>query len=159
VKRYPLVYSFRDLIAGNGFVAVVSIDGRVLLEEEEDGDVWMYGVQPGGVAAGKTESTTVFTEFKKAYLSVLFDIAAEATSFDTFKAEVTTFFETVNDAFAKDWDLLVAAVRRENTTLPDLKTVKSESKPPRLLVEEAAPAKIDASANEFDQIFQLSAAA
>jgi hypothetical protein len=45
MTRYPLLLGFRDLIAGNGFVASVALNGRALLVDEGDG-FWMYGVNP-----------------------------------------------------------------------------------------------------------------
>jgi len=50
---------------------------RVILTDEGDGDIWMFGVQPGGVARGGRERSQAFYEFKKNYRSVLFDIAIE----------------------------------------------------------------------------------
>jgi hypothetical protein len=82
---YPLVFSFRDAVSGNGFVAHVAVCGRVLLTDEGDGDIWMFGVQPGGVAGGGCNRSEAFREFKKSYLSVFFDIAAEAASFEDFE--------------------------------------------------------------------------
>jgi len=153
VKLYPLVFSFRDLIGGNGFVAAVSMDGRVLLAEEDD-DTWMFGVQPGGVAGGDRQRDVAFTEFKRNYLSVLFDIAAEAESFDAFSARINEFFAEVNVPNSDDWNAALAEVRRTNTnpSLPDLSTVKAESSPPKLVVEQVAPDKVKPNVNEFDQI-------
>ena len=51
MTHYPLLFGFRDLVAGNGFVAGVNLNGRALLADEGDGFV-MYGVNPGGIAAG-----------------------------------------------------------------------------------------------------------
>lgn len=42
MTRYPLLFGFRDLIAGNGFVAGVAINGRALLVDEDDG-FWIFG--------------------------------------------------------------------------------------------------------------------
>jgi len=151
VKLYPLVFSFRDLIAGNGYVAVVSMDGRVVLSEE-DQDVWMFGVQPGGIAGGDRQREAAFTEFKKSYLSVLFDIAAEATSFDEFQQKTMAFFGEVNEPNAVDWDQALNEVRANNLSLTGLKPVKAGGKLPHLTIEQLAPASISSGVNEFDQI-------
>lgn len=152
MKLYPLVFSFRDIIAGNGYVAVVSMDGRVVLSEEDDQDFWMFGVQPGGIAGGEKQREAAFTEFKKTYLSVLFDIAAEVTSFEEFKERTTAFFAEVNEPNAADWERSLMDVRSNNLSLTGLKPVKAGAVLPSLTIENVAPASVSSGANEFDQI-------
>lgn len=150
MKLYPLVFSFRDLIAGTGFVAAVSMDGHVLLSEEDD--TWMFGVQPGGIAGGGPDRPTAFKEFKNSYLSVLFDIAAEATSFDEFERRTRAFFAQVNEPNRKQWDDALAEVRKTSTCLPGVKTVQAEANPPTLAIEKVVPERVKPNVNEFDQI-------
>jgi hypothetical protein len=51
MTRYPLLLGFHDLVAGNGYIAGIALsNGRALLVDEGDG-FWMYGVNPGGMAA------------------------------------------------------------------------------------------------------------
>jgi hypothetical protein len=148
---YPLVFSFRDAVSGNGFVAYVAVSGRVLLTNEGDGDIWMFGVQPGGIAGGGHERSEAFREFKKSYLSVFFDIAAEATSFEDFEESVKLFFSEVNEPNLGVWDEAVAAVRAGRLSLSDLKSRDADSCPPKIDVK-----RIDnqatASDNSFDEI-------
>lgn len=152
MKLYPLVFSFRDLIAGNGFVAVVSMGGRVVLAEEDDQDFWMFGVQPGGIAGGDRQQAVALKEFKNSYLTVLFDIAAEASSFKEFQDRVTEFFNDINEPNAADWNAALADARPKNLPLADLETVKAASRPPKLTIEEVTPARINSGVNEFDTI-------
>lgn len=149
MKCYPLVFSFRDLIAGNGFVAAVAMDGHVLLSEEEGG-FWMYGVQPGSVAAGDVQRDSAFKAFKDSYLSVLFDIAAEATTFEQFDEKVKVFFAQVNEPNAKDWAWALAEVRAKNMNLPNLARLPAESRPPALMIAKMAPERANSGVNEFD---------
>lgn len=107
VTCYPLLFGFRDLIAGNGFFAGVTVAGRALLADEGDG-FWMYGVNPGGVAAGGATAAEAQAEFRRMYTSVLFDIAAEAASFEELKAEVEQFFHATNEPTAAEWETAVA---------------------------------------------------
>jgi hypothetical protein len=134
VKFYPLVFSFRDAIMGNGFVANVSMNGRALLSTDDE-ETWLFGVQPGAISGGDPRRDVAFTAFKKSYLSVLLDIAAEATSFDEFTAEVTSLFSQANEPFAADWETALGEVRSQNTSLADLKRVSADSRPPSLEVE------------------------
>jgi len=149
---YPLVFSFRDAIVGNGFVAYVGASGRVLLTNEGDGDIWMFGVQPGGVAGGGNERSEAFREFKKSYLSVLFDIASTSSSYEDFEDSVKLFFSEVNAPNLAIWTDAVDAVRSGKLSpLPDLKATNADTCPPRLEIR-----RIDmlarANDNSFDEI-------
>ncbi len=152
MKLYPLVFSFRDLIAGNGYVATVAMDGRVVLAEEDDQDIWMFGVQPGGIAGGERQQALAFAEFKKSYISVLFDIAADALSFDEFKEKVTAFFGEINEPNLADWERARAEVKSGAISRVDLAKVDADVRSPSLMIEEMAPAKTSSTVNEFDQI-------
>jgi hypothetical protein len=151
VKLYPIVFSFRDPVVCNGFVAAVAMDGCALLSEEDDQEVWVYGVQPGGLAGGGAQRAVALNEFKKGYMSVLFDIASEATSFVEFKAAVTAFFSEVNEVNQAEWTRALEAVRKNNISLTDLQSVKAETRPPNLTVEEMPPARANSAVNQFDQ--------
>ena len=108
MTHYPLLFGFKDLIAGNGFFAGVSVAGRALLADEGDG-FWMYGVNPGGVAAGGATAGEAQFEFRRMYKSVLFDIAAEAADFEELKAEIEQFFRSTNEPTAAEWEAAVIA--------------------------------------------------
>ena len=111
MTHYPLLYGFNNLIAGNGFFAGVSLNGRALLVDEGDG-FWMYGVNPGGIAAGGATPGEAQSEFRLMYTSVLFDIAAEAGSFEEFKMRIDEFFSETNQPTAAEWNAAVEEVRR-----------------------------------------------
>ncbi len=126
LKKFPLFFSYRDLIAGSGFVAGVAMKGRVLLDTT-GGEAWMYGVQPGGIAGGGVDRAGAFNEFRRSYLSVLYDLAAEAQTFKEFKAEVTRFFSEVNAPHVDEWKTALASVRRDGTSLEGLTKVDADS--------------------------------
>jgi hypothetical protein len=101
---YPLLFGYQDLIAGAGFIAGVRIDGCALIDDDHDEEVWVYGVQPGGLAADGASQIEATSEFRSIYRKALFDIAASASDFDDFKAEVEYFFNDVNDVLRVDWE-------------------------------------------------------
>ena len=150
-NTYPLVFAFRDAIVGKGFVADVAVQGRVLLTDEADGDVWMFGVQPGGVAGGGGNRSEAFHEFKKSYLSVLFDSAVECASFADFESDVKRFFSEVNAPNEKVWLNALAAVREGKLSLPNLGSTNADLWLPSIEIrhidQQASP-----SANAFDMI-------
>ena len=65
MPQYPLLFGYRDLVMGNGFMAGVTTEGRALLVDE-DGGAWMYGVNPGGVAAGGHDHGAAAAAFRDA---------------------------------------------------------------------------------------------
>ncbi|RPH54376.1 hypothetical protein EHM82_06955 [bacterium] len=147
VTCYPLLFGFKDLIAGNGFFAGVTVAGRALLADE-GGGFWMYGVNPGGVAAGGATAAEAQAEFRRMYTSVLFDIAAEAASFEELKAEVEQFFHATNEPTAVEWETAVADVRQGRTDADWLPKKRAESKigVEVVLLEHAVP-----SVNALDE--------
>jgi hypothetical protein len=118
MKTFPLLFQFRDIVAGNGFLARVLVDGRALLTVEDDGDQWVYGVQPGSISGGASDAATALNEFKTRYQSVLFDIAGEAPTFEDFKREVRAFFDTVNQKDESEWMTALDAVRHSPRVHP-----------------------------------------
>jgi hypothetical protein len=127
MTHYPLLYGLNDVIAGNGFFASVSVSGRALLVDEGDG-FWMYGVTPGAIAAGGSTPSEAQLEFRQIYRSVLFDIAAEAQSFDELKAQVEQFFFVTDEATAAEWDAAVIEVREGRVDADWLPKRKADSK-------------------------------
>jgi hypothetical protein len=148
MTRYPLLLGFRDLIAGKGFVAGVTLSGRALLVDEGDG-FWMYGVNPGGLAAGGKTSGEAQAEFRQGYRSVLFDIAAQAGDFADFRQQAIAFFQETNTPTEREWSEAVADVRKGNVVADWLPTKKVESAP---LGMEVVPLKaFDPGLNALDQ--------
>ena len=89
--HYPLIFTYKDAVSGNGFLAGVLVTGRALITKEDD--QWcMYGVTPAGIAETGSTAIETFKSFRERYRAVLYDIAAEVSSFDAFQAEVNNFF-------------------------------------------------------------------
>jgi hypothetical protein len=113
----PLVFSFHDAVIGNGFIAHVVAHGRAILMRDGGGrEIWMYGVEPGGIAGGARSQHEAMREFKKSYLSVLFDIAIEAKSFEKFAVKVRRFFAEASDANEEFWRFGIRSLRAGNST-------------------------------------------
>ena len=148
---YPILFGYRDLITCRGFIAFVKADGRAVLEHEDDGDQWLYGVYPGGIAGGGKETAEAARTFKKRYLSVLFDIAEDAPDFDSFKKQVDAFFYEANEATKRAWDAAHAEVKKGKLQHQDLPKVDANTKPVNIEVllvrnEDAKPSRF----NRFD---------
>jgi hypothetical protein len=110
MTHYPLLFGCRELVEGNGFIARVAVSGRALLIDE-DGEVWVEGINPGGFAAKGQNPNEALAEFCSAFRAVLFDIASDAVSFGDFRDEVQRFFEETNAAALEDWKEAVQRVK------------------------------------------------
>ena len=109
--KLPFLFSYRDTLFGNGFVVHVEAkNGRALCVHEEDG-WWMYGVNPGGMAANGADPHAAHAAFRKTFSDVLLDIAKDTRSFDEFRAQVEAFFEATNAGYEPEWREAAAAVR------------------------------------------------
>ena len=151
--KFPIVFRFRDFIAGNGFVAHVQVDGRALLVSEGVDDYWVYGVQPGSLAGGASDKASALIEFQNRYQSVLFDMAADAKSYDEFKLSVEAFFNAIDQVDLADWEKALESVRRENASLDELPTWKAETIPSRVLVADLSePKKAKPALNELSEV-------
>ncbi len=93
----PLFFRYRDVVFGRGFAATVETTGRALGEREGD-DYVMAGVEPGGLAAGGATPEEARHAFRRTFTEVLFDLAADAPSFQAFKESVEAFVGTSNDS-------------------------------------------------------------
>ncbi len=125
VTSFPLIFNFRDLIAGQGFVASITTRGRLVLAEEAEG--WtLYGVNPGGLAGGAEDRTAAFADFRGGYQSVLDDIAHEAKDFETFKASVERFVLDTNLDVGAEWERLRTLVRSGAINLDDMERDETE---------------------------------
>ena len=111
MSAFPFFFTFVDKVEGNGFVADIRMMGT-LLGMKEDDSTWMYGVQPGGIAATGQNEDEAFSIFRRTYTSVLFDMAEDAVDFTTFKQRVEVFFNETCQETKQEWDEAVEAVRR-----------------------------------------------
>lgn len=100
---YPLLFTVRDAISGNGYLAGVTVSGRAIMRQEEDGKWWMTGVRPGGIAASGGTLEEAFLRFRETYRNVLFDLAEESEEYDDFRHEVDTFYSQTDEVEEKCW--------------------------------------------------------
>lgn len=107
-RVWPLVFSYRGLVSGSGFSAIVDAVCRVLAEEQDSGGIWMNGAEPGGFASGGDDIDSAHVALSKMFRDILIDAAEEADSFDAFRGEMNRFFEDidrgVNKAWIKAWE-------------------------------------------------------
>lgn len=156
VPAIPLLLNFREVLFGNGTVVEVhAVNGRALCVQESDG-CWIYGVNPGGMAAVGADPASARREFRRTFSGILRDIATEAGSFDQFADLVRVFFEDTNPGYEQEWRDAVDVVRQQEIEVPGLKKSPADAKL-RVTVNVKALSDIQPADNEAD--LQLDVAA
>jgi hypothetical protein len=126
-KQIPLLFTYRDRVVGMGFTAYVASHGRVLAVQENENDVWIYGVEPGALAANGPDPKAALEAFRESFTNVLRDFAGESHSFDEFEGAVKEFFRAINEPNEQDWKRAVEAVRAGKIDLPGARREPAES--------------------------------
>lgn len=128
-KRYPLFCRLQQNVMGVGYIVKVDIQARVTAEIEPDGSAWIFGVNPGGIAAsGKTLNEAV-GDLRNTFSTVLIDMIAESKNdFEAFRALVQGFVHSTNDSAVSEWNAARQAVRTGRITL-DLRKEQGDIKP------------------------------
>ena len=139
LQHHPLMFTFRDVISGHGFLAGITLSGRALMLKEEDGKWWMYGVRPGAIAECGASPEDTFLRFRNAYKEVLFDIAEEQNSFEGFKQEVERFYYQPDNEEELRWEAALACIRVGGMVAPEpfakLPRIAPENRPTQISVE------------------------
>lgn len=148
MKRYPLLFNYRDLVSGQSFLAGVSTSGRGVLVEETDGSWTMYGVYPGALAGVGDTRDAATSQFRDMYRAALYDMAETATGFDEFEAEVRSFFHDKNEVNEAEWNEAAQKIA-EGETDGELRTQKAAEHPPKVKVEEVSDR--GTQANQLDE--------
>lgn len=112
----PLIFTYRDLVCGAGILAEVRVRGRVLAVQEHDG-AWLYGVNPGDLAASGATIREAHAAFRRSLTAILFDIAEDASSFDDFAAQTRQFVNEGNAPVEAAWREAVEAHRAHRFVL------------------------------------------
>jgi hypothetical protein len=126
-SRVPLLFSYRDTLFGNGFIVEVSAkNGRALCVREADG-FWMYGINPGGMAAVGEDPDSAHAAFRKTFSNILIDLVMDSENFEAFRAEVVRFFGETNAGYEPEWYSAVQAVRDKQVHVVGIPALPADS--------------------------------
>jgi hypothetical protein len=160
MDRIPLFFNSGGLVAGRGFIANVSIEGRCILERTGKDFVSFLGVNPGGVAGQGDTQSEAYHDFLENLRLVVFEFADEATNFEPFKALVEQFVLEANRPFEQAWHSAVADVRAGKIDRSNYPRVLDADRPASVSVElvavqtpgETAPTRnLDPDLNPMDE--------
>lgn len=115
MSDYPVMFTLRDAVSGNGYLAGITVYGRATVRQEEDGKWWMHGVRPSGISAPGATPEEAFLRFREAYKNVLFDLAEDSEKYEDFKASVEAFYTQCNEYEEECWNAAFKVMRSGNT--------------------------------------------
>jgi hypothetical protein len=133
MTSYPILFSVRDPVIGNGFVAGVAVKGRALMRKESEG-YWVDGVFPGALCAGGVSRDEALLKFRESYRSVLYDLARGADSFAAFRAEVERFFWEETPGEADAWLRAASELRKDAADARDWLRIRTAYPDPEIHV-------------------------
>ena len=119
-NAWPLFMNSRILVAGKGYWAGIQVKSRALLVLEDDGndpEYHLYGVNPGGLAAGGKTIEAANKEFYEGLRGVTFDLADEADDFDAFQEKIRAVFNETDGYYEMRWKEALALVRSNSLDL------------------------------------------
>ena len=153
----PLLFSFRQVVVGSGFVAGVRMNGRAILETDSidaKDECWITGISPVGIAGGGGDRGVAFSEFRKAWTEVVFDLASQASDFKSFKAACIEFLKSSQTDLTKLWTDAVEGVRKTHYADASLKSEKAEQK---VIIEVVDLSKLNKDGNEVENGLRVAA--
>lgn len=120
MRAIPLYFNLREEARGekgDGFLATVRLRGRIICEQE-DGAIWMSGVNPVGIAQYGDTLAAAYGEFLGALLDAVHDFAGWAGSFVEFRRGFEAFFRNTSSDLEQEW--LAARQEIRNGDVPEL---------------------------------------
>ncbi len=127
--RYPILFGFREVIFGSGFIAGVEVHGRANAEQEAVGEWWVYGVTPGAIADTGSSLATAVVAFRQRMKAVLVDFAEEAADFEAFQGATMAFLAATDEEAQAEWNAAREAVRNGRLDQEDLPKVSNPEEP------------------------------
>jgi hypothetical protein len=137
---YPVMFTIRDVVSGNGYLAGVTLSGRAVMCKEDDGKWWVYGVRPGAIAENGSAPEEAFSRFRNTYKNVLFDMAEECPTYEEFRDSVENFYYQPDPEEEERWESAFKAIRISGVAPEDaffarMPKQAPETRPTQLTVE------------------------
>jgi hypothetical protein len=107
---YPVMFTVRDTVSGDGYLAGVTLTGRAIITREDD-KWWVYGVRPAPIAESGETPQEAFLRFRNSYKNVLFGFAGCSTKYENFREAVEQFYHQPDQEEEKRWVAAFCAIR------------------------------------------------
>src|SRR5262245_9108217 len=124
---FPFFVTYRGTFFANGYIVEVqAMNGRTVGIQEADA-FWLYGINPGGMAAQGPDLVRAQRAFSETLTNVLIDLAATADTFDAFKTAVGEFFDETNTGYEAEWHEATQRVQRGDIQLENMPVMPANS--------------------------------
>jgi len=70
MSDFPVMFTLRNAVSGNGYLAGITFSGRATMRKEYD-QWWIHGVRPSGISAPGSTPEEAFLRFRETYKMVL----------------------------------------------------------------------------------------
>lgn len=157
MQKIPLYFDLEKIVNGGTFTAAVRLRGRITAVDEGDGSVWMYGVNPAGLACPGEDLQSAYAGFRRALGTTLTDFAERAPDFAQFRDELEAFFGGTAEDLVSEWSAARQEIRdgfvpesdfcRETADLEPELAIRNPGAPDAAVApsnEEPAPARLAA---------------
>ena len=135
MSSYPMIYSFRDIAAGQDFVVGLAVRGWGVATQEASS--WTFvGTQPHGIVGEGPSATLAHRKFLDLLRIQLYQLAEQSNGVNAFRQEVEKTMVPNPDAMAL-WAKALAEIRSNGAvpdTLRDLERKKAEENGPSIEV-------------------------
>jgi len=139
MSDFPVMFTLRDAVSGNGYLAGVTVTGRATMRQEEDGKWWMHGVRPSGISSPGSTPEEAFLRFRESYKYVLFDLAQDSKTYEDFRSAVEALYLQRNEIEEACWETAFQGIRAgavvTNEYFSNLPKQAPESRPTQYTVE------------------------
>lgn len=160
---YPVMFTVRDTVSGDGYLAGVTLSGRAVMCSEDDGNWWVYGVRPSAIAEHGSTALEAFRKFRERYKTLLFDFAQDFSDFESFKAEVERFYNQPDPEEEARWVAAFEAIRAGKVAIEppftDLPKESPENRPTGVFVQPLHQMKRFTASDNIQEKTELAAAA
>ena len=113
MSRSALFFQYRERVVSPAFTAVVMGAGRILAVEKAPQDFWFYSVEAGALAGHGVSQEEALEAFRETFTNALHRLAADAQSFNAFRAKALELFECIDHTNEQAWQL---AAQSEHTS-------------------------------------------
>lgn len=148
MQKIPLYFDLEKIVNGGTFTAAVRLRGRITGVEEEDGSVWMYGVNPAGLACPGEDLGTAYAGFRRALGATLTDFAEWAPDFAQFRDELEAFFGGTAEDLVSEWSAARQEIRDGFVPESDWHRETADLEPELAIRNPGAPGAVVAPSDE-----------
>lgn len=148
--KLPLVCTYRNSVAGKGFVAKVEMRGRMLAVVDENDELWLHAVHPAGWSESGDSIAEAHGLFRQTYTAMLYDLAEDAADFKEFRTAVNDL-NRHSEALFESWNEAVANMRPEWADRVNL-SIEPAGQMPYIKVEELRLSNVSPESNHLDPV-------